>query len=337
MTELFVTVHNSAEAADALTAGAQGIWLRNLPDGEAEPGVLAAIVADIGRGRLWLSTERMADAGEGRKADASVVDVGPGAATSHDLIRSLADSQGPGAIARLPVVTEPDWAILRALREAGFAGALLDTADEQRLLSVLPISALAAFVETCRSVGLTSGLAGGLEPPDVPRFLALAPDVIAFSGHWAGQPANPFEPEALATMRRLVRRNEVDFSRAASDGATDRVFVRDHVVDMRVGAYGFEEKAAQKVRFSVEADVFRPSRMPSAMEDVFSYDVITDGIRVLAARAHTALVETLAEDLAALVLTDPRVEGVTVRVEKLELGPAAVGVEIRRTRTDRLG
>jgi dihydroneopterin aldolase len=60
--------------------------------------------------------------------------------------------------------------------------------------------------------------------------------------------------------------------------------------------------------------------------------VITDGIRMIVAQEHIALVEMLAERIAALVLTHPRAVSVTVRVEKLDVGPGAVGVEIVRER-----
>ena len=68
------------------------------------------------------------------------------------------------------------------------------------------------------------------------------------------------------------------------------------------------------------------------MRHVFSYDVIMDGIRTIVARGHVELSEALAEQVAAHVLEDPRVMRVTVRVEKLELGPGGVGVEIERKR-----
>jgi dihydroneopterin aldolase len=68
------------------------------------------------------------------------------------------------------------------------------------------------------------------------------------------------------------------------------------------------------------------------MRGVFSYDVVTDGIRMIVAQEHIALLETLAERIAALVLGHARVAAVTVRVEKLDIGPGAVGVEIRRER-----
>ena len=53
---------------------------------------------------------------------------------------------------------------------------------------------------------------------------------------------------------------------------------------------------------------------------------------MIVAQEHIALVEMLAERVAALVLTHPRVVSVTVRVEKLDVGPGAVGVEIVRER-----
>jgi dihydroneopterin aldolase len=68
------------------------------------------------------------------------------------------------------------------------------------------------------------------------------------------------------------------------------------------------------------------------MRHVFSYDIIMDGIRAIIARGHVELSETLAEQVAAHVLEDPRVVRVKVRVEKLELGAGGVGVEIERKR-----
>ena len=68
------------------------------------------------------------------------------------------------------------------------------------------------------------------------------------------------------------------------------------------------------------------------MRDVFSYDIITDSIRMIVAQDHIPLVEMLAERIAAVVLAHPRVVSATVRVEKLNVGPGSVGVEITRER-----
>ena len=113
---------------------------------------------------------------------------------------------------------------------------------------------------------------------------------------------------------------------------TDRVFVHDLVLPVRIGAYVHEHAAAQNVRFSVEAEIARASQPAQDMRDVLSYDIMTDGIRLIATDGHTALVETLAERIAAFVLGFPRVQQVTVKIEKLDVGPGRVGVEIRRQR-----
>jgi dihydroneopterin aldolase len=116
------------------------------------------------------------------------------------------------------------------------------------------------------------------------------------------------------------------------EGSVDRILVRDFVLPVEVGAYEFERHKSQRVRFSVEAEVRRRVLMPKDMRDVFSYDIILDIIRTLVGRGHTVLVETLAEQAAERILQHEEILSVMVRVEKLDLGPGAVGVEIVRRR-----
>ena len=75
--------------------------------------------------------------------------------------------------------------------------------------------------------------------------------------------------------------------------------------------------------FNVDVKVRRSGHSVEDMRDVFSYDVITDGIRIIVAQEHIAFLETLAERVADLVLRHPRVVSVTVRVEKLTSARAA--------------
>jgi dihydroneopterin aldolase len=114
--------------------------------------------------------------------------------------------------------------------------------------------------------------------------------------------------------------------------ARDRIFVRDFVLPVRIGAYAHERDRLQRVRFNVDVAVRRPAHAIEDMRDVLSYDIITDGIRMVAAQEDIALLETLAERIAAVVLSHARAAGVTVRVEKLDVGSGTLGVEIRRTR-----
>jgi dihydroneopterin aldolase len=110
----------------------------------------------------------------------------------------------------------------------------------------------------------------------------------------------------------------------------DRVYVRDFVLQISIGAYRHERDRPQRVRFDVVAEVPRSSSAGDDIGKVFSYDVILDTIRALVENRHVNLVETLAEEIAAHLLQQRRVAGVTVRVEKLDIAPAVVGVEIVR-------
>jgi dihydroneopterin aldolase len=246
----------------------------------------------------------------------------------------------------------PDFDLLPILAKHGFHGAMVDTADKSggRLLDHLPPERIPAFVGRARALGLKVGLSGSLEAPDVPRLLPFAPDFLGFRGALCSRAdrAGAIDAERVREIRDLIpeerqtgRSAHIDYRLLAARGyapggdaglGTDRIFVRDFVLPVEIGAYSFEHGHTQKVRFDVIAEVLRVTSSPEDMRHVFSYDVIMDGIRAIVARGHIALSEALAEQVAAHVLEDPRVMKVTVRVEKLELGPAGVGVEIERKR-----
>lgn len=249
---------------------------------------------------------------------------------------------------------EPDLELLPVFRDNGFHGVMVDTAgkDNGRLLNHLPPEKIPGFVQQAKALGLMVGLAGSLEEPDIPRLLPSGPDFLGFRGALcdASNRTNGIDPLAVARVRALIpeeqpagRSSTVDYRLLAARGyspdsadqslKTNRIFVRDFILPVEIGAYRFEHGHTQKVKFDVTADVLRTVPNPEDMRHVFSYDVIMDGIRAIVARGHNQLVESLAEQVAALVLEDPRVVRITVRVEKLEIGPGGVGVEIERTRS----
>jgi dihydroneopterin aldolase len=88
------------------------------------------------------------------------------------------------------------------------------------------------------------------------------------------------------------------------------------------------------VRFDVSVNVRRPRGEAHGMGQVYSYDLITDAISRIVAEEHIDFVETLAERIATEVLKDPRAVRVTVKVEKLEIGPGGVGIEVTLDRPD---
>ncbi len=114
----------------------------------------------------------------------------------------------------------------------------------------------------------------------------------------------------------------------------DRIFVRGLVLPVAIGVYDEEQGVTQKVSFTVEASA-APGVSPKkdAIADVPSYDDLVGAVRAVVAAGHINLVETMAERIAERCLSDKRIVSVLVRVEKLERGPASVGVEIVRPRT----
>jgi len=139
-------------------------------------------------------------------------------------------------------------------------------------------------------------------------------------------------PPAKVDYRLLAARGYAGEPRK-DEAATDRILVRDFVLPVRIGAYKHEREKVQNVRFNVDVGILRAAQAVEDIRDVFSYDVILDSIRMVVAQEHIALVETLAERIAALILAQHRVVSVTIRIEKLDVGPGAVGVEIVRKRS----
>jgi dihydroneopterin aldolase len=251
-----------------------------------------------------------------------------------------------------------DESLIALMAQNRFGGAMVDTFEKSagRLLDRFDIAAIGRFVDAVRSHGLMTGLAGSLEPPDIPRLLLAAPDVLGFRRALCTNEdrTSVLSPQALDIVRGLIpketRRIEagvrplpkIDYRLLAArgytldsekdDAETDRIFVRDFTLPVRIGAYAHERNNAQHVRFDIDVDVFRAEHVPEDMRDVVSYDLITDSIRMIIAQEHISLVETLAERIAALILLHPRVNSVTVRAEKLEAGPGGVGVQIVRRR-----
>jgi dihydroneopterin aldolase len=130
------------------------------------------------------------------------------------------------------------------------------------------------------------------------------------------------------SLGRLAGQNRLD------GVVRDRIFVRGLVLPVAIGVYDEEQGVTQKVSFTVEASV-APGVSPQkdVIADVPSYDDLVGAVRGVVAAGHINLVETMAERIAERCLADKRIVSVLVRVEKLERGPASVGVEIVRPRT----
>ena len=105
-------------------------------------------------------------------------------------------------------------------------------------------------------------------------------------------------------------------------------------VVMGLGIHPAELAATQRVMVSVRMDVaYSEAPAEDRIEAVLDYDFVRSGVRALVAERHFHLQETLCEAIAALCLSDARVERVTVRTSKPDVYPdAAVGCEVVRGR-----
>ena len=111
----------------------------------------------------------------------------------------------------------------------------------------------------------------------------------------------------------------------------DRISLRDHIVEVEIGAFQQERGTTQRVCFNIVVEV-RPldTRIDDDVDRILSYDRVTEAIATELAAERLNLLETLAERIAERILLEPQAERVFVRIEKLDRGPGALGVEIVR-------
>jgi len=113
-----------------------------------------------------------------------------------------------------------------------------------------------------------------------------------------------------------------------------RIFLRNHTVDVRIGAHDFEKTQAQRVVFNVELFVPYAVSTPQAddLAEVVDYDFVREAIAARISQGHVELQETLCDDLAAQMLAHPRVQAVRLSSNKPDVYPdcEAVGVEVFR-------
>lgn len=198
MIRFLASVRDRAEALDALAAGADIIDFK-----DPAQGALGALAPDeIGRGIAAVAGRALTSATAGdwplepdplvaaaRRIGSTGVDyvklgLLPGAALMSCIhgLRSAAREH------RLVAVFFADRGVpfeaLEPLRAAGFAGAMLDTAEKTGggLRRHLDDSALIHFVGRAREAGLMTGLAGSLRREDIPSLACARPDLLGFRG-----------------------------------------------------------------------------------------------------------------------------------------------------------
>jgi dihydroneopterin aldolase len=121
----------------------------------------------------------------------------------------------------------------------------------------------------------------------------------------------------------------------ARDAPHDRISVRDHIVEVEIGAFQAERGIRQRVRFNVVVEVIPfTGPLDDDVDRILSYDRVTEAIAFELGAERLNLLETLAERIAERILMEPQALRAFVRIEKLDRGPGALGVEIVRARPD---
>ena len=118
-----------------------------------------------------------------------------------------------------------------------------------------------------------------------------------------------------------------------ADQDVDRISLRDHIVEVEIGAFQAERGATQRICFNVVVEVRRIHQAQTDdVDQILSYDKVTEAISQELAEERLNLLETLAERFADRILLEPQAVRAFVRIEKLDRGPGALGVEIVRSR-----
>ena len=120
---------------------------------------------------------------------------------------------------------------------------------------------------------------------------------------------------------------------ASAERSLRHVFIRDLVLAGSIGVHRHEKESLQRVRINLDLAVDESGQsIDDDINNVICYEQLAESVVVIVGRGHVNLVETLAENIAAMCLEDLRVRSARVRVEKLDVleGAESVGVEIER-------
>jgi len=111
-----------------------------------------------------------------------------------------------------------------------------------------------------------------------------------------------------------------------------RLFLRNYEVWINIGVHDFEKRGEQRVLINVDLYVALAETTPTQdqLDEVVDYDFMRRSITERVSHGHIHLQETLCDDVAALMLTHPKVRAVRVSTEKPDVYPdcESVGVEV---------
>jgi 7,8-dihydroneopterin aldolase/epimerase/oxygenase len=137
----------------------------------------------------------------------------------------------------------------------------------------------------------------------------------------------------MSSEIRLAFAHPTERSEAtAPRGPLDRISLRDHIVEVEIGAFQAERGTTQRICFNIVVEV-TPLTGPidDDVDRILSYDRVTEAITHELSEERLNLLETLADRVAERILLEPQAVRAFVRIEKLDRGSGALGVEIVRS------
>ena len=235
MTQMLASVSSLAEAVIALETGVDIVDLKNPATGalgalsheeiraivDAVAGVkpVSATIGDLPMDPELL----MFDAAHTAQTGVDFIKIGFFGSNGHRscirALKPLADTD-TRLVAVLFADQEHDFSLLLELKQAGFYGVMLDTAEKNgnNLLDYITPEKIRSFILMAKSYGLQSGLAGSLKQRHIPSLAKLQPDYLGFRGAICInlQRTSALSKNKLQDVRALLLKNNIVFSNMIS-------------------------------------------------------------------------------------------------------------------------
>lgn len=113
----------------------------------------------------------------------------------------------------------------------------------------------------------------------------------------------------------------------------DIIYINDLHIETIIGIYAWERKVKQTITLDVEMGKdIRQASASNVIGDTIDYSAVADNLRVFVGNSKFELLETLAEEIAQILLNDFKVGWLRLRVNKRGAvqGARDVGIIIER-------
>ena len=118
-------------------------------------------------------------------------------------------------------------------------------------------------------------------------------------------------------------------------GYKRKILIRDLILKISVGIYGFEKRKKQRVKFNIDINT-DPNLIPddNNLDSIINYEDVIKNIKKITNKKHYLLLEALAEKIFLKLFENRKVKKVKLRIEKLDIlkNTSSVGIEIEKSK-----